>query len=113
MQYIERIGSIDVTQDEIRSILRDQKKSYSDGLEEIMSHKQAYIDRSGMYENKIFALEKIININRKAHNKYAVLRDEIQVKSFQILANQHKMMKGILSALDDEDSVGFSKALNT
>ena len=113
MQYIDRIGSIDVSQDEIRSILRDQKKSYSDGLEEIMSHKQAYIDRSGVYENKIFALEKIININKKAENKYAVLRDEIQVKSFQILANQHKMMKGILSALDDEDSVGFSKALNT
>jgi len=113
IQYIDRIGSIDVSQDEIKSILRDQKKSYSDGLEEIMSHKQAYIDRSGVYENKIFALEKIININRKAQNKYAVLRDEIQVKSFQILANQHKMMKGILGALDDEDSVGFSKALNT
>lgn len=113
IQYIDRIGSIDVSQDEIKSILRDQKKSYSDGLEEIMSHKQAYIDRSGVYENKIFALEKIININKKAQNKYAVLRDEIQVKSFQILANQHKMMKGILGALDDEDSVGFSKALNT
>jgi MscS family membrane protein len=113
IQYIDRLGSVDISKDEITSILRDQKKSYSDGLEEIMSHKQAYIDRSGVYENKIFALEKIININRKAQNKYAVLRDEIQVKSFQILANQHKMMKGILGALDDEDSVGFSKALNT
>ena len=77
-----------------------------------MSHKQAYIDRSGVYGNKIFALEKIIKINKRAGNKYAVIRDEVQVKSFQILVNQHKMMKNILGALDDTDSVQFSKDLS-
>ena len=77
-----------------------------------MSHKQAYIDRSGVYENKIFALEKIIKINERAGNKYAVIRDEVQVKSFQILVNQHKMMKGILEALEDTDSIEFSENLN-
>ena len=110
--YIDRLGSVEVTQDEIRSILVKQKQSYVDGLEKIMSNKQAYIDRAGEYDNKIFALEKIIKINERAGNKYAVLRDEVQVKSFKILANQHTMMKGILNSLDDTDSMKFSKDLN-
>ena len=76
-----------------------------------MAHKQAYIDKFGVYDGRIFALEKIIKINRRAGNKYAVVRDEIQVKSFKILANQNNMMRSILNSLDDSDNVEFSKAL--
>ena len=112
IKFIDRLGSIDVTQEEIRSILAKQKLSYADGLENVMSNKQKYIDRSGKYDNQIFALEKIIKINQRAGNKYAVIRDEVQVKSFQILVNQHKMMKEILNALDDTNSVEFSKSLD-
>jgi MscS family membrane protein len=112
IQYIDRLGSVDVTQEEIKRILLQQKKSYADGLEDIMSKKQAYIDKMGIYDSKIFALEKIIKINKRAGNKYAVLRDEVQVKSFKILTNQKNMMRTILSALDDTSSVEFSKKLD-
>ena len=106
------MGAEDVTQEEIQSILLKQKKSYVYGLEKIMSHKQAYIDKEGQYDTQIFALEKIIKINERAGNQYAVTRDEVQVKSFKILKNQHKMMKNILTALDDENSINFSKQLS-
>lgn len=77
-----------------------------------MSKKQAYIKQTGIYDSKIFALEKIIKINARAGNKYAVLRDEVQLKSFKILTNQNNMMRSILGALDDISSAEFSKKLN-
>ena len=112
IEYIDRLGSVDITKDEIEEILIKQKQSYADGLEDVMSDKQAYYERSGSYDNKVFALEKIIKINKRAGNTYAVIRDEVQVKSFKILLNQYKMMKDILSALDETDSETFSKDLN-
>ena len=78
-----------------------------------MSKQQAYIDEASMYDSKIFALEKIIKINKRTGNKYAVIRDEVQVKSFKILINQNNMMRSILRALDDTSSEEFSKALHT
>ncbi len=113
IEYIDRLDDTDITQDEIKFILTKQKGDYKLALEKIMGNKQKYLDKATLYDNEIFALEKIIKINKRAGNRYAVLRDEVQVKSYEILKNQHKMMQGILSALDDSDSVEFSKKLKT
>ncbi len=111
IEYIDRLDDVDITQDEIKFILAKQKGDYKLALEKIMSNKQKYLDKATLYDNEIFALKKIIKINKRAGNRYAVLRDEVQVKSYKVLKNQHKMMKGILSALDDSDSTEFSKKL--
>ena len=110
IKYIEKLGSIEVTQEEIQEILLRQKMSYVNGLEKIMINKKAYIETAGSYDTEIFALEKIMKINQRAGNTYAVLRDEVQIKSFKILANQHTMMKNILKALDDTDRASFSQS---
>jgi len=110
IKYIEKLGSIEVTQEEIQEILLRQKMSYVNGLEKIMINKKAYIETAGSYDTEIFALEKIMKINQRAGNTYAVLRDEVQIKSFKILANQHIMMKNILKALDDTDRASFSQS---
>ena len=110
IKYIDKLGSIEVTQEEIQEILLRQKMSYVNGLEKIMINKKAYIETAGSYDTEIFALEKIMKINQRAGNTYAVLRDEVQIKSFKILANQHIMMKNILKALDDTDRASFSQS---
>ncbi len=111
IEYIDRLDDADITQDEIKFILAKQKHDYKLALEEIMGNKQKYLDKANMYDAEMFALEKIIKINKRASNRYAILRDEVQLKSYQILKNQHKMMQLILSALDDSDSIEFSKRL--
>jgi len=92
--------------------LREQKINYDTALETIMSKKQKFINETGIYDSKIFALNKIIKINKRAGNTFAVIRDEVQVKSYQLLSNQNKMIKNILLSLDGSDIISFTKELN-
>ncbi|MCD4668287.1 MAG: mechanosensitive ion channel family protein [Sulfurimonas sp.] len=78
----------------------------------MMSEKNRYINTENMYEDKIFALNKIIKINKRAGNGFAVLRDEVQVKSYILLNNQNRMIRDILLSLDDSDNIKFKKDLN-
>ena len=112
MKFIDKLHKNDITQDEIKTILLSQKLQYTTALENIMRNKEAYLDTIGFYENKIFALEKMIKINKRAGHKNAVLRDQIQVKSYKVLGNQNQMMRGILSSLDNADNITFTKKLN-
>lgn len=111
IEYIDRLDDADISQDEIKFILTKQKNDYKEALEEVMGNKQSYIDKNGMYDDEIFALEKIIKINKRAGNRYAVLRDIVQVKSYEVLKNQHKMISNVLNYLDDFDSAQFSVKL--
>ena len=112
LHYIDRLDSLTTTEEEIKHILLEQKKSYANSLEDIISKKQAYIDEMGMYDSKLFALERIIKVNKIAGDKYAVIRDEVQVKSFKILINQKNMIRTILRALDNTSTVEFSQELD-
>ncbi|MDF1874490.1 mechanosensitive ion channel family protein [Sulfurimonas sp. SAG-AH-194-I05] len=110
--YTDKLNSKDITTQEIQAILQEQKISYSEALEEIMRNKQKYIDNKNVYYNEMFALKRIIKINTHAGHKYAVLRDEVQLKSYEILASQHAMMSEILVALNDSINEDFSKKLH-
>lgn len=112
IKYIYAINDSNITQDEIEDILQKQKASYSRELEKIMGKKQEYIDSMGLYDNEIFALEKIIKLNKKAENSFAVLRDEVQVKIYKLLKNQNVMIKSVLDSLNYTDSDNFNKTLN-
>ena len=96
----------------IKDVLEAQDMSYLETLEDIMSDKKAYIEAKDEYNPKIFTIKKIIKINKRAGNKSAVLRDEIQLKIYGLLQNQTQMIKSILSSLDYSDSDQFSKELN-
>jgi len=112
LEYAYAVNDNNITQSAIKDILIAQKNSYSDALEEMMSEKNRYINTENMYEDKIFALNKIIKINKRAGNGFAVLRDEVQVKSYILLNNQNRMIRDILLSLDDSDSIKFKKDLN-
>jgi len=55
-----------------------------------------------MYKSDIFALRKVKNLNKRLGNTYAVLRDEVKIKTFMILDAQTNMIKKLLKALDDK-----------
>jgi MscS family membrane protein len=94
------INSKDATREIILKTTKEQEKLYSKMFENVLLNKAEYLDRKSKYTSEIYALGKIIKINKKSANKYAVLRDEVLLKSYKILDYQDKMFKEILLALD-------------
>ncbi|MEA1893490.1 MAG: mechanosensitive ion channel family protein [Campylobacterota bacterium] len=109
---INQLNENNVTQEQIDDILDTQLECYNSALESVMKEKRAFIEDGSVYDSRIFRLKKLIKINKKAGYKYAVLRDEIQLKSYYLLANQNLMMRSILASLNDSSSLAFTESLN-
>jgi len=77
-----------------------------------MSNKSSYINNIKLFNAEIFSLNKIISINARAGNTYAVLRDEVLVKSYKVVRAQQILAKNILLSLDLGDIQSFEEALN-
>ena len=92
-----------ISQKEMLKIAQEQDRLYSQLVETIMIDKYQFINRPKLYENKLFTLNKIIKRNRRLGDGYAVLRDEVQMKSYQLIRAQNKMMRDVLRALDHYD----------
>ena len=101
-----------ITQESIKNIVAEQELAYELALDELMSNKSSYIDNINLYSSEIFSLKKIISINKRAGNTYAVLRDEVLVKSYRLARAQHVLIKNILLSLDLGDIESFEEALN-
>ena len=112
MSFIEQMNENNITKDKIKEILSLQKSSYEEAVDSIMRNKQEAIKKINNHESEIFALKKIIKINKRAGNTYAVLRDEVQIQSFRLLAHQNFMIKDILNSLDYASFDEFKKELN-
>jgi len=78
----------------------------------MISNKESFIKKNNLYDSEIFTLNKIIKINKRARNKYAVLRDEVQINSYELLRSQNRMIIEILKALDYADDDNFKTILN-
>jgi len=89
-----------ISKEKMEEIVESQRQSYQDALEDLMSNKDYFIENIKLYESEIFSLKKIISINKRAGNTYAVLRDEVQLNSYLLLSNQNRLIKEVLLALD-------------
>ena len=112
LSFLQLINDTNLTQPYLEDALKAQDMSYLEELENIMSDKNSFTQNSNLYASDIFRLQKIIKINRRAGNKYAVIRDEIQLKTYRILQNQNQMVRNILLALNYSDSDQFNTELN-
>ena len=101
IKYVNLINDDNATQESIMELTKKQEEFYSIMLENIMINKTKYIRTRVSHASEIYALEKIIKLNKRRGNKYAVLRDEITIKSYKILDMQASMLKDILRALDE------------
>ena len=100
------------TEDHIHEITQKQETLYKKAWEKILGKKKLVLKQPVPYQKEILLLEKHIKLNKIRNNTYAVLRDEVLMKSYQILQEQDKMLKHILRALDLYDSQEFNKDMN-
>ncbi|EDZ62380.1 mechanosensitive ion channel family protein [Sulfurimonas gotlandica GD1] len=98
---IKQMNDDNVTQEKIMQIAAKQEALYSKALDDILKNKNKFIDKSRVYDSEIFALEKIIKLNKRLGNKYATIRDEVLVKSYRLLNAQNTMVRSILRALNN------------
>lgn len=101
-----------ISQETIKKIVAKQELSYEMALDELMSNKNSYIENTNFFNSEIYSLKKMISINKRAGNTYAVLRDEVLIKSYKVTRAQHILVKNILLALDLLDIEAFEEALN-
>jgi len=100
IELIKKLNDNNLSEAEVQKIVALQDKLYDKELERILSNKESYLKRNSPFESKIFSLQKIININKRRGNTYAVARDEILVLSYRVLSKQVDTIKKILIALD-------------
>ena len=108
-----KMDDANLTQKEIYKLVKKQEYMYEVQLDDLMVNKEVYIDQVGNFGSKIFALQKIIAINKRAGNGYAVLRDEVKIKSLRFVQQQQSLIKKILLALDLPNIQAYEKKLNT
>jgi MscS family membrane protein len=97
---INEINDDKATSETILKIAKDQEKFYIKRIEDIIVNKKKYLESNYSHTAQIYALKKIIQANKRRGNKYAVIRDEVLIKSYNILDLQHDMIKEVLYALD-------------
>ena len=106
------MGENNITQEAIENIVHEQGLAYDMALDELMSNKNSYIKNLNLFNTEIFSLKKIISINKRAGNTYAVLRDEVKVKAYKLVSAQNLLIKNILVALDLPNIKDFQEALH-
>ncbi|MCD6433202.1 MAG: mechanosensitive ion channel family protein, partial [Sulfurimonas sp.] len=112
MGFVSQLNENNISQRRLSTLVDEQESSYVKALDSAMINKDSFIKSIDLYENEIFRLEKIIHVNKRAKNSYAVARDEVKVNSYKLMHNQNMMIKNILSALDYSNSVNFSKKVS-
>lgn len=100
IEIAQQMSESNITQQKIESLLEVQNSMYEAALNTIMRDKNSYTSDINLYENEIFALNKIILINKRAGNTYAVIRDEVEVKSYLVVRAQAILIRDVLKALD-------------
>lgn len=109
MAILSQMDDDNVTKEQIETLLEQQNRLYNRAVENLMVNKNSYINNVNLYESEIFSLKKIISINKRAGNHYAVIRDEVALNSYKILRSQNIFLKNILLALDNSTKQKFQE----
>ncbi|PHS55723.1 MAG: mechanosensitive ion channel protein, partial [Sulfurimonas sp.] len=107
INMVNQINDENSTQEIILKVTSQQKELYSKFLEKILANKKDYLHKKISHESEIFSLQKIIKLNKRHKNKYAVIRDEVLIKSYKLIDTQNLMIKEILQSLDNYKYVKF------
>ena len=112
MNIVEQMNEDNATQESIQDLLKEQDILYDRAVKSIMVNKDRYINNINLYINEIFSLRKVMLINKRAGNTFAVYRDEVALKIYLLLRSQNKMLKNILLALDSENIAEYESKVN-
>ena len=112
LQFTYKMDENNITHERIKQIAQEEQDFYDDIAYAILLQKTDFLNNPKKYDTETFGLERIIRINKRMHNKYAVLRDEVLVKSYKIISIQNRMVREIFQALDYYDVDGFEKKMS-
>ena len=112
LSTLNQMDESNITQEKIKVLNDKYSNMYIKSFEQILLQKRERIDRPKPYQEEILRLKKRIKRNEMYGNKYAVIRDTVRMKSYQIMQTQDKMTKHILRALGKYDYDGFAKFLH-
>lgn len=111
LQNYYKTNDTNLSQEQIEDILENESRLYGGVLKEVLVEKSNYLKERKQYDKDMFELQKIITINKRAENTVAVLRDEVKLKSLQLLKTQGKMLVEILNALNEPSLEAFDEQL--
>jgi len=112
LALIHQMNDNNVTQSEIKELAHQQERIYVSGLETVLLNKVAFSKEIKPYQKEIFILKKLVKRNASRSHKYAVIRDEALIKSYQVLQAQDKMIKNLLYALDNYSFGEYETKMN-
>ena len=112
LEITHRMDDENLTQKELEKIADEENKYYNEILHNILLRKNDFLNQPKKYDTEIFNLERILRVNKRNHNKYAVLRDEVLIKSYKLIRIQNNMVRKIFEALDYYDIDAFEIKMN-
>ena len=112
MHLQEQMNEQNATQEKIEHLMKIQNQSYHAALDKVMINKNYFINNTEQYESEIFSLQKVMKINARAGNRYAVIRDEALLNSYLLLRAQNRLIRDVLLELDQPTIDAFEIELN-
>ena len=112
LQLIFKSMDENITQEQIHILVQERDRLYNHAIEQILLDKSLLQRKERHYDKEIFTLKKMIAINKRRGNKEAVLRDEVQLKSYRLIQLQNRMINKIFRALDTKKIDTFEKKMH-
>ncbi len=112
IELINQINDANITKEKIETITKQEELLYTKAIEDFLLNKDEMLAKPQPYVSKIFLLKNTIKYNKRKGYKYAVLRDEILIKSYKILSSTSEMSKDILRLLDHYTLQEFNEKMN-
>ena len=112
ISLIAKSNDANLTQDELKSLVQERERQYAEALNALLLDKNLLQSAVKNYDKEIFTLKKLIEINKRRGNKAAVLRDEVQLKSYALLKIQNRMIRQIFQALNSEKIETFEQKMH-
>ena len=107
-----QMDEANITQEQIQEISNQENTYYNDILHDILLGKVDFLTNPKKYDTETFNLERMVRVNKRNNNKYAVLRDEVLIKSYKLINIQNTMIRQIFEALDYYDIDEFEVKMN-
>jgi len=112
IELIQQRNDDNITKEKIQHIAEEEMKLYVSALENLLLDKTTINREEKRYGNEIYMLEKHVKYNKRRGNKYAVIRDEVLIKSYKILRIQDEMIKSIFRSMDHYDMQALNEKMN-
>ena len=102
-----QMNEANVTKETVKKIAHAQALLYRQVAEDILRDRSILRRGEKRYDKDIFTLKRVIKHNERFGHKYAVIRDEVLIKSYKLIEAQHKMLRSVFHALDRYDKKKF------